>query len=136
MNSIMKKYIISISIVLLLFAAFFLMLILTDTPMNISLIGAGVATLISVSYLGLFIMGKPLKAISTNIDKLSDIKRVGYFAGLLIVNMSVCGALLKTKDATMDTLPLTYYGITFCVALIVGFFTRRLFISLDTENGN
>lgn len=82
MNSIMKKYIISISIVLLLFAAFFLMLILTDTPMNISLIGAGVATL------------------------------------------------------TMDTLPLTYYGITFCVALIVGFFTRRLFISLDTENGN
>ena len=34
----MKKYIISIALILLLFVAFFLMLILTDTPMNLSLI--------------------------------------------------------------------------------------------------
>ena len=99
----MKKYIISISLVLLLFVAFFLMLILTDTPMNLSLIGSGVATLIAGTYLGLLLIGTPLKAISINIDKLTDIKRVGYFVGLLIVNMSVCVVLLTTKDATIDT---------------------------------
>lgn len=132
----MKKYIISISIILLLFVAFFLMLILTDTPMNISLIGAGVATLISESYLGLCIMGKPFKAISTNIDKLTDLKRFGYFVGLLIVNLSVCGALLETKDATMDTLPLTFYCIAFVVAILIGIFTRNLFKSLDTDKAN
>ena len=70
----MKKYIISISLVLLLFVAFFLMLILTDTPMNLSLIGSGVATLIAGTYLGLLLIGTPLKAISINIDKLTDIK--------------------------------------------------------------
>ena len=43
------------------------MLILTDTPMTLSLIGSGVATLIAGSYLGLSIMGKPFRAISTNI---------------------------------------------------------------------
>ena len=74
----MKKHIISIVLILLLFVAFFLMLILTKTPMNLSLIGSGVATLIAVSYLGLSIMGKPFWAISTKIDKLTDIKRVGY----------------------------------------------------------
>ena len=37
----MKKYIISIALILLLFVAFLLMLILTDTPMNLSLIGSG-----------------------------------------------------------------------------------------------
>ena len=74
----MKKYIISISLILLLFVAFFLMLILTDTPMNLSLIGSGVATLIAGSYLGLSTMGKPYRVISTKIDKLTDIKRVGY----------------------------------------------------------
>ena len=124
----MKKYIISISLALLLFVAFFLMLILTDTPMNLSLIGSGVATLIAGTYLGLLLIGTPLKAISTNIDKLTDIKRVGYFVGLLIVNMSVCVVLLTTKDATIDTLPLIYYGIAFIVAVLVGFFTRKLFI--------
>ena len=48
----MKKFIISISLILLLFVAFFLMLILTKNPMNLSLIGSGVATLIAGSYLG------------------------------------------------------------------------------------
>ena len=76
----------SIPLALLLFVAFFLVLILTKTPMNLSLIGSGVATLIAGSYLGLSIMGKPFRAISTNIDKLTDIKRVGYFVGLLEVN--------------------------------------------------
>lgn len=132
----MKKCIISFSLASLLFVAFFLMLKLTDTPMNMSLIGAGVATLISGSYLGLCIMGKPLKAISSNVDKLTDIKRVGFFVGLLIVNMSVCGALLETNDATIETLPLTFYGIAFIVAILVGFFTRRLFVSLDTDTAN
>ena len=127
----MKKYI--ISIVMLLFVAFFLMLKCTDTPMNISLIGAGAATLISGSYLGLSVMGKPLKAISTNIDKLTPIRRVGFFAGQLIVNMSVCGTLLETNDATIETLPLTLYGIGFFVAILVGFITRKLFVTLDTE---
>ena len=89
-----------------MFVAFFLMLILTETPMNLSLIGSGVATLIIGTYLGLVLMGKPLKTISTNIDKLTSGKRVGYFIG---------------------------YGITFAVALLVGFFTRKLLISLDTE---
>lgn len=132
----MKKLIISISLAFLLFVAFFLMLKLTDTPMNMSLIGAGAATLISGSYLGLCIMGKPLKAISSNIDKLTDIKRVGFFVGLMIVNLSVCGVLLETSDATIETLPFIYYGIAFAVALLVGFFTRKLFISLDTDNAN
>ena len=130
----MKKFIISISLILLLFVAFFLMLVLTDTPMNLSLIGSGVATLIAGSYLGLSIMGKPFRAISTNIDKLTDIKRVGYFVGLLSVNMCVCWTLLETKDATMETLPLTFYCIAFVIAVFVGFFTRKLFISLETNN--
>ena len=73
----MKKFIISISLGLLLFVAFFLMLILTETPMNISLIGSGVATLITGTYLGLVLKGKPLSAISTNIDKLTSGKRAG-----------------------------------------------------------
>ena len=81
-------------------------------------------------------MGKPLKAISTNIDKLTSGKRVGYFIGLMIVNLSVCGVLLETNDATIETLPFIYYSIAFAVALLVGFFTRKLFISLDTENVN
>lgn len=128
----MKKFIISISLILLLFVAFFLMLILTDTSMNLSLIGSGVATLIAGSYLGLTLMDKPLKAISTNIDKLTGWKKVGFFVGMLIVNLSVCGALLETSDATMNTLPLTFYGIALIIAVFVGFFTRKLFISLDT----
>ena len=61
----MKKFIITISLALLLFVAFFLMLVLTDTPMNISLIGSGVATLIAGTYLGLLLMATPLKAIAT-----------------------------------------------------------------------
>ena len=130
----MKKFIITISLALLLFGAFFLMLILTETPMNLSLIGSGVATLIAGTYLGSLLMGTPLKAISTNIDKLTDIKRVGYFIGLLSVNMCVCWTLLETKDATMETLPLTLYCIAFIVAVFVGFFTRKLFINVDTED--
>jgi len=129
----MKKFIISISLILLLFVAFFLMLILTDTPMNLSLIGSGVATIIAGTYLGLLLMGKPLKTSSTNIDKLTDMKRFGYFIGLLTVNMCVCWTLLETKDATMETLPLTFYCIAFIVAVFIGFLTRKLFISLDTE---
>ena len=132
----MKKLIISISLAFLLFVAFFLMLILTETPMNLSLIGSGVATLITGTYLGLVLMGKPLKTISTNIDKLTSGKRVGYFIGLMIVNLSVCGVLLETSDATIETLPFIYYGIAFAVALLVCVFTRKLFISLDTENAN
>ena len=130
----MKKFIITISLALLLFAAFFLMLILTDTPMILSLIGSGVATLIAGTYLGLLMTGTALKAISTNIDKLTDIKRVGYFVGLLSVNMCVCWTLLETKDATMETLPLTFYCIAFIIAVFVGFFTRKLFICLETNN--
>ena len=130
----MKKFIITISLALLLFGAFFLMLILTETPMNLSLIGSGVATLIAGTYLGSLLMGTPLKAISTNIDKLTDKKRVGYFIGLLSVNMCVCWTLLETKDATMETLPLTLYCIAFIVAVFVGFFTRKLFINVDTED--
>ena len=129
----MKKFIISILIVLLLFVAFFLMLILTDTPMNLSLIGSGAATLIACPYLGLTVMGKPLKAASTNMDKLTGWKKVGFFVGMLIVTLSVNGALLETKDATIENLPFIYYGIAFAVALLVGFFTRKLFISLDSE---
>ena len=130
----MKKFIITISLALLLFGAFFLMLILTETPMNLSLIGSGVATLIAGTYLGSLLMGTPLKAISTNIDKLTDIKRVGFFIGLLSVKMCVCWTLLETKDATMETLPLTLYCIAFIVAVFVGFFTRKLFINVDTED--
>ena len=130
----MKKFIITISLALLLFVAFFLMLVLTDTPMNISLIGSGVATLIAGTYLGLLLMVTPLKAIATDIDKLTDIKRFGYFVGLLSVNMCVCWTLLETKDATMETLPLTFYCIAFVIAVFVGFFTRKLFVSLETNN--
>ena len=129
----MKKFIICISIILLLFVVFFLILILTDTPLNLSLIGSGVATLIAVPYLGLTIMGKPLKAVSTNMDKLTGWKKVGFFVGMLIVTLSVNGALLETKDATIENLQFIYYGIAFAVALLVGFFTRKLFISLDSE---
>ena len=130
----MKKFILYISLALLLFVAFFLILILTDTSMYLSLIGSGVATLIAGTYLGLLMTGTPLKAISTNIDKLASRKRAGYFCGLFIVNLFVGWTLLKTKDATMETLPLTFYCIAFIVAVFVGFFTRKLFINLDTED--
>ena len=79
------------------------------------------------------ILGKPLKAASTNMDKLTGWKKVGFFVGMLIVTLSVNGAPLETKDATIENLPFIYYGIAFAVALLVGFFTRKLFISLDTE---
>ena len=130
----MKKFILYISLALLLFVAFFLILILTDTSMYLSLIGSGVATLIAGTYLGLLMTGTPLKVISTNIDKLSSRKKAGYFCGLFIVNLFVGWTLLKTKDATMETLPLTFYCIAFIVAVFVGFFTRKLFINLDTED--
>ncbi len=130
----MKKFILYISLALLLFVAFFLILILTDTSMYLSLIGSGVATLIAGTYLGLLMTGTPLKVISTNIDKLSSRKKAGYFCGLFIVNLFVGRTLLETKDATMETLPLTFYCIAFIVAVFVGFFTRKLFINLDTED--
>ena len=130
----MKKFIISISLTLLLFVAFFLMLILTDTPMDLSLIGSGVATLVAGTYMGLVLMGKPLKAISNNIDKFTGWKKVGFFIGHLIVTLFVCGVLIETKDATMQSLPLTFYCIAFIVALLVGFFTRKLLASLETKN--
>lgn len=133
-NLVMKKYIISISLALLLFVAFFLMLILTEVPLNLSLIGSGVATLIAGTYMGLSLMGKPLKAISTNIDKLTLGKRAGFFCGLVIVNLFVCSTLIETNDVTIENLPLTLYGVAFAVAVLVGFFTRKLFISLDTED--
>ena len=126
----MKKFILYISLALLLFVAFFLILILTDTSMYLSLIGSGVATLIAGTYLGLLMTA----TLSTNIDKLASRKRAGYFCGLVIVNLFVCLTLLETKDATMETLPLTFYCIAFVIAVFVGFFTRKLFISLDTEN--
>ena len=130
----MKKFILYISLALLLFVAFFLILILTDTSMYLSLIGSGVATLIAGTYLGLLMTGTPLKVISTNIDKLSSRKKAGYFCGLFIVNLFVGRTLLETKDATMETLHLTFYCIAFIVAVFVGFFTRKLFINLDTED--
>ena len=126
----MKKFILYISLALLLFVAFFLILILTDTSMYLSLIGSGVATLIAGTYLGLLMTA----TLSTNIDKLASRKRAGYFCGLVIVNLFVCLTLLETKDATMETLPLTFYCIAFIVAVFVGFFTRKLFINLDTED--
>lgn len=129
----MKKFIICSSIILLLFVVFFLILILTDTPLNLSLIGSGVATLIAVPYLGLTVMGKPLKAVSTNLDKFTGWKKVGFFVGELIFSLSICGVLVGTSDATMNTLPFTSYGIAFIVVVLVGLFTRKLFISLDNE---
>jgi hypothetical protein len=54
----------------------------------------------------------------------------------MIVNLPVCGVLLETNDATIETLPFIYYGIAFIVALLVDFITRKLFISLDTEKAN
>ena len=56
--------------------------------------------------------------------------------GLMTVNLPECGVLLETNDATIETLPFIYYGIAFIVALLVDFFTRKLFISLDTEKAN
>ncbi len=131
----MKKYIVSISIALLLFAAFFLMLYLTDTPIDMSLIGSGVATLTSGVYIGISLWGKPLKWISANYDNFSNAKRVGYSVSMLTVNMCVCTTLLETNDATIETLPLTLYGIALGVAVVVGIFTRRLFLSID-KKGN
>ena len=63
-NLVMKKFIISISLALLLFVAFFLMLILTETPMNLSLIGSGVATLITGTYLGFVHTPRSKKSIN------------------------------------------------------------------------
>ena len=56
--------------------------------------------------------------------------------GLMIVNLPVCGVLPETNDATIETLQFIYYGIAFIAALLMDFFTRKLFISLDTEKAN
>lgn len=65
-----------------------------------------------------------------------DLYSPSLIDGLMTVNLPECGVLLETNDATIETLPFIYYGIDFIVALLVDFFTRKLFISLDTEKAN
>ena len=60
-----------------------MMLLLSDTPLSLSLIGSGVATLVSGTYLGLSLMGQPLKAIISHSDKFTTGKKAVYFAGAL-----------------------------------------------------
>ncbi|MGN1231864.1 MAG: hypothetical protein ACI4UJ_00255 [Candidatus Cryptobacteroides sp.] len=130
----MKKFIISASIILLLFVSFFLLLLLTDTPLNLSLTGSGVTTLIAGSYLGLSILGKPLKAISTDADKLKGWKKACLYIGLLIVSLSGSAVLIETKGAAMESLPLAVYCIAIVNAVLMGIFTRIIFISLPPES--
>ena len=125
-----KPLIVSIIITLLFFIAFFSMLILSDTPTNLSLIGSAAATIIAGTYCAIIFFGKPFKWLTSHIDNLTTFQRAGFFAGMVIMNLSVCHSLLETGDSTMDNLPLATYGICLAISIVVGIFTRLLFKSV------
>ena len=97
----MKKYIIPIAIIAFIFVAFFLLLKWTDTPLNLSLVGAGVTTLLLGIFAGVSFLGKPLEVIKLHYNKYTDIKKAGTFLATFVMCLTVTNAIIQTIEGTM-----------------------------------
>lgn len=132
----MKKFLIPLAIIALIFVVFFLLLKWTDTPLNLSLVGAGVATMLMGIFGGVSFFGKPLEAIKLHYDKYTDIKKVGNFLATFIMCLTVTNAIIQTIEGTMESLPFGFYLIASAIAVILGMVNRKIFMSLATEERN
>jgi uncharacterized membrane protein YiaA len=130
----MKKYIIPLAIIAFIFVAFFLLLLWTDTPKDLSLVGSGITTLLIGTYAGLSFIGKPIEIIRFHYEKYTNIKKTGVFLGTVVLVLTVSNALIGTIEATMETLPFGIYCIAFLIAVILGAVNRKIFISLAAED--
>lgn len=130
----MKKFIIPLAIIVFIFVAFFLLLLWTDTPKSLSLIGAGIATLLIGTYAGLSFIGKPMEIIRLHHEKYTNIKKTGVFLGTFVLVLTASNALIGTIEATMETLPFGFYCIALLIAVILGAVNRKIFISLAAED--
>ena len=130
----MKKFIIPLAIIVFIFVAFFLLLLWTDTPKGLSLVGAGIATLLIGTYAGLSFIGKPMEIIRLHHEKYTNIKKTGVFLGTFVLVLTASNALIGTIEATMETLPVGFYCIALLIAVILGAVNRKIFISLAAED--
>lgn len=130
----MKKFIIPLAIIVFIFVAFFLLLLWTDTPKGLSLVGAGIATLLIGTYAGLSFTGKPMEIIRLHHEKYTNIKKTGVFLGTFVLVLTASNALIGTIEATMETLPFGFYCIALLIAVILGAVNRKIFISLAAED--
>lgn len=130
----MKKFIIPLAIIVFIFVAFFLLLLWTDTPKGLSLVGAGIATLLIGTYAGLSFIGKPMEIIRLHHEKYTNIKKTGVFLGTFVLVLTAANALIGTIEATMETLPFGFYCIALLIAVILGAVNRKIFISLAAED--
>ena len=130
----MKKFIIPLAIIVFIFVAFFLLLLWTDTPKGLSLVGAGIATLLIGTYAGLSFIGKPMEIIRLHHEKYTSIKKTGVFLGTFVLVLTASNALIGTIEATMETLPFGFYCIALLIAVILGAVNRKIFISLAAED--
>ena len=104
--------------------------------MNLSLVGAGVATTLMGIFAGVSFLGKPLEAIKLHYDKYTDIKKVGNFLATFIMCLTVTNAIIQTIEGTMESLPFGFYLIASAIAVILGMVNRKIFMSLATEEKN
>ena len=132
----MKKFIIPLAIIAFLFAVFFLLLKWTDTPMNLALAGAGVTTILLGTYAGLSFIGKPLEIIKLHHENYTDIKKAGIFLATFVMCLTATNAIIKTIEATIETLPFVIYGIALVISVILGIINRKIFLSLAAEEKN
>lgn len=132
----MKKFIISLAIIAFLFAVFFLLLKWTDTPMNLALAGAGVITILLGTYAGLSFIGKPLEIIKLHHENYTDAKKAGIFLATFVMCLTATNAIIKTIEATIETLPFVIYGIALVISVILGIINRKIFLSLAAEEKN
>lgn len=132
----MKKYIIPLAIIAFIFVAFFLLLKWTDTPLNLSLVGAGVATMLMGIFAGLSFFGKPLEAIKLHYNKYTNIKKAGNFFATFVMCLTVTNAIIQTIEGTIESLPFGFYIIASAIAAILGMVNRKIFLSLATEEEN
>lgn len=130
----MKKFIIPLAIIVFIFVAFFLLLLWTDTPKGLSLVGAGIATLLIGTYAGLSFIGKPMEIIRLHHEKYTNIKKTGVLLGTFVLVLTASNALIGTIEATMETLPFGFYCIALLIAVILGAVNRKIFISLAAED--
>jgi hypothetical protein len=130
----LKKFIIPLAIIVFIFVAFFLLLLWTDTPKSLSLVGAGIATILIGTYAGLSFIGKPMEIIRLHHEKYTNIKKTGVFLGTFVLVLTASNALIGTIEATMETLPFGFYCIALLIAVILGGVNRKIFISLAAED--
>ena len=129
----MKRILIPLAIIAFIFVVFFLLLKWTDTPLNLSLLGAGVATMLMGIFAGLSFFGKPLEAIKSHYDKYTDIKKAGNLLTTFVMCLTVTNAIIQTIEGTMESLPFVFYIIASAIAVILGMINRKIFMSLASE---